>query len=375
MEFSLAMIVKNEEKVLKRCLESVKNLFDEIIIVDTGSTDNTKKIAKEYTNKIYDFVWVDDFSKARNFSFEKATKDYIMWLDADDILRESEQKAFIKLKPDVVMMKYNVSFDKFDNPTFSYFRERIVKKSCNFVWQDPIHEVIAPAGKIIYSSVFIEHRPYAKPSKEGRNLKIYESLLKNGANFSARQQYYYSRELMYNNKTNNAILNFQKFLSMPSAWIENKVSACIDLCRCYLSLNDQFSAKKSLLKSFEFTFPRAQICCMLADIFMQESKFDIAIYWYKCALKDKENSKSGAFVENTYYNVYPLLNLCVCYYKLGNYKKAELYNLKAGKFAPQNKYYLENLKFFESLKQKQNSQKWIKISNYLSKYFLFANIS
>ena len=72
---SLCMIVKNEELVLGRCLESIKDLVEEIIIVDTGSTDKTKEIAKLYTNNIYDFKWINDFSAARNFSFSKATKD------------------------------------------------------------------------------------------------------------------------------------------------------------------------------------------------------------------------------------------------------------------------------------------------------------
>ena len=75
---SLCMIVKNEEEVIGRCLESVKDIVDEIIIVDTGSTDNTKKIVSKYTNKIYDFEWKDDFAAARNFSFSKATKDYMV---------------------------------------------------------------------------------------------------------------------------------------------------------------------------------------------------------------------------------------------------------------------------------------------------------
>ena len=66
---SLCMIVKNEEAVLARCLDSLRGLMDEIIIVDTGSTDNTKEIALKYTDKVYDFSWGDDFAAARNFSF------------------------------------------------------------------------------------------------------------------------------------------------------------------------------------------------------------------------------------------------------------------------------------------------------------------
>lgn len=62
------MIVKNEEEVLRQCLDSVNNLCEEIIIVDTGSTDKTKEIAREYTDKVIDFKWIDDFSAARNFA-------------------------------------------------------------------------------------------------------------------------------------------------------------------------------------------------------------------------------------------------------------------------------------------------------------------
>ncbi len=80
------MIVKNEEELLQSCLESVADLCDEIIIVDTGSTDKTKAIATMYTDRIFDFTWIDDFSAARNFSFQQATKDFIFWLDADDLL-------------------------------------------------------------------------------------------------------------------------------------------------------------------------------------------------------------------------------------------------------------------------------------------------
>lgn len=115
IEISLCMIVKNEEKILARCLDSVADLVDEIVIVDTGSTDATKKIAANYTDKIYDFTWVDDFSAARNFAFSKAEKDYIYTADADEVMDEENRKRFCELKEvllpeiEIVQMKYGNS--------------------------------------------------------------------------------------------------------------------------------------------------------------------------------------------------------------------------------------------------------------------------
>src|SRR5690554_6641792 len=100
-KISLCMIVKNEEEVLAQCLDSVKDICDEIIIADTGSTDRTKEIAGKYTDKIYDFEWIDDFSAARNFAFSKATMDYILWLDADDVLLGEDQEKLKKLKKEL----------------------------------------------------------------------------------------------------------------------------------------------------------------------------------------------------------------------------------------------------------------------------------
>lgn len=87
---SVCYIVKNEEKNIRESLESIKNLADEIIIVDTGSTDNTKKICGEYTEKIFDYEWQNDYGSARNFSLSKATKEWILVLDADERLYNHE---------------------------------------------------------------------------------------------------------------------------------------------------------------------------------------------------------------------------------------------------------------------------------------------
>ncbi|MEN2453310.1 glycosyltransferase family 2 protein, partial [Bacillus sp. JR_15] len=95
---SLCMIVKNEEEVLADCLSSVQDIVDEMIIVDTGSTDRTKEIAHSFSAQVLDFEWVQHFAKARNFAFSRATKEYILWLDADDVLLEEDRQKFLQLK-------------------------------------------------------------------------------------------------------------------------------------------------------------------------------------------------------------------------------------------------------------------------------------
>ena len=95
-QLSVCIIAKNEEQLLKQCLNSIKDIADEIIFVDTGSTDKTKEIAKEFTTKIHDFKWIDDFSAARNFAIEKATGTWILFLDVDEVLSEESKE---KIKP------------------------------------------------------------------------------------------------------------------------------------------------------------------------------------------------------------------------------------------------------------------------------------
>jgi tetratricopeptide (TPR) repeat protein len=89
---SLCIIVKNEKNHLARCLRSVKPVVDEIILVDTGSSDETKDIARVFGAQVYDFLWVDDFSKARNFSLSKASGDWILVLDADETVSNKDHE-------------------------------------------------------------------------------------------------------------------------------------------------------------------------------------------------------------------------------------------------------------------------------------------
>ena len=97
---SICMIVRDEEKYIGQCLKKLKPLGYEIIIVDTGPIDRTKEIASAFTDKIYDFTWINDFSAARNFSIEKATNDYVLIMDSDEMLIQFDKKRLQKLVKD-----------------------------------------------------------------------------------------------------------------------------------------------------------------------------------------------------------------------------------------------------------------------------------
>jgi len=145
---SLSMIVKNEENYLHDCLQSVKEIIDEIIIVDTGSTDNTIKIAREFNAKIFTYKWDNDFSSARNYSLEHCNFDWVLYLDADERLSEksiNEIKQIIKTKNNKAYFcrVVNISEHSQRPSLMDYVRLFPNKKSIRFVGK--IHEQIEPS--------------------------------------------------------------------------------------------------------------------------------------------------------------------------------------------------------------------------------------
>jgi len=144
---SLCMIVKNEEDCLEACLESVKSVVDEIIIIDTGSTDSTLDIAKAYHAKIAYFQWNDNFSEARNKSLSLATKDWIMVIDADEVLDFKTKEALIEGLNDYTYDGYlikqlNFRGDDQNNPTDVVIIPRIFKNHRNFRYYRALHEQV-----------------------------------------------------------------------------------------------------------------------------------------------------------------------------------------------------------------------------------------
>lgn len=351
---SLCMIVRNEEKVLARCLESVKEVADEIIIVDTGSGDSTMEIARGYTDKVYEFAWTEDFAAARNASFLRASQDYCMWMDADDVLLEKDRKALLEYKKeipdtvDIVMMKYNTGFDETGKPTYSYYRERLIRNFKGYQWEGPVHEVIALTGELAYTDIAVTHQKISV-SDPDRNLRIFEKQLADGKKLDTRQQFYYARELYYHDRTEESCTVLEDFFHSAYAFLENRIEACRLLAQNLYKQGEGEKAICALFRSFLYDVPRAEICCDIGAYFFERGQLLQAVYWYQSALACQKKDTSGGFIEEDCYGYIPYLQLCVCYDKLGNKQQAFLYNEAAGRQKADGAAYLYNKKYFEQL--------------------------
>ena len=351
---SLCMIVKDEEENIKDCLDSVQGIADEIIIVDTGSTDNTKSIAKNYTDKLYDYTWKDDFSAARNFSFSKATMDYCMWLDADDRMKEGDRTRLIHWKnqtdgtTDVLMLPYISGFDEEGNAVFCYYRERLLKQTSGFVWKGRVHEAIECHGKVDYQDIRIEH--HSKKQTYGkRNLHIYETMRQEGVYFEARDSFYYARELYYHKKYEDALDEFRDFLRRKDAFIENQVEAYRIAAYCCYALENEKEALNFLLKALSISVPSGELCCDRGKHFMDRQQWTPAIFWYEGALRAPMREQAGGFVQKEHYGYIPCVQLSVCYEMVGKREIALDYHKKAGIYKPYGAEYKKNQEYFKSV--------------------------
>lgn len=348
---SLCMIVKNEEDVLERCLQSVAGLVDEINIVDTGSTDRTVEIAKKFTDRVFFYEWTGKFKDARNESFKYATKDYTFYMDADDVLLEADQKKFASLKAsldpatDSVTMFYQ-AVDEYDNVTIQYRRNRLLKTSRNFQWEGDCHNYIQVSGKILNADVAITHKKSSHAV--GRNLSIYQSKIANGDMFTPRDYFYYANELRENGHYKEAIENYTKNLEQEDGWIEDKVYACIYRADCYRLTGSFEKELTSLFASFAFSkTPRAEACSRIGYHFQVKRDYHAAIYWYKMAASLEPDPDRMSFSFPAYYTWYPHLQLCVCYYNLQDFKQSYAHNEIARQYRPQDERILFNKNLLE----------------------------
>ncbi len=290
---SVCMIVKNEEKNLRNCLTPLKQIADEIIIVDTGSTDRTKEIARDFTDKIYDFEWTYDFAAARNFAFSCATSDYIYSADADEVIDQGNMKFFQRLKkcliPDIEIITMIYVNPEDINMAYNNLRERrpkLFKRLRTFTWIDEIHETVRLDPVVYDSDIEIIHKPHENHSS--RDFHAFKKILTERGDMSERLWSMYAKELFFNGNKEDfwfAKPYFEKRVTTSEEF--SSLEAMCVVVRSWAE-NDYFDEVSAFLPELElFKTVPAEIDYSLGRIFEKQGDMDAAQKYFDKSKTDE----------------------------------------------------------------------------------------
>lgn len=271
---SLCLIVKNEP-LLEGCLQSFRDYVEEIVVVDTGSTDETtREVAQKYADKFEIFTecndpetgLIDDFSQARQRSFDLATQPWIIWADADDLVVGADKldKLIPKFQSSIngydglsIIFPYEYSYDEFGICTCHHYRERLFLNIKCFKWTNPVHEVVIPRDgsnvlHITSDDITYKHqRQYSNKKVEpNRNLRILKKYVEQIGESDARQFYYIGLEYCNAGMIDESIKYLTRYVSL-SGWEDEVVMACLKLVDIYQALGQYDEGLKWAFKSIE----------------------------------------------------------------------------------------------------------------------------
>ncbi|TAH69969.1 MAG: glycosyltransferase [Anaerolineaceae bacterium] len=338
---SICMIVKNEENILENCLEKLSHLGYEIVIADTGSTDKSKEIALRYTDKVYDYAWDQDFAAARNYVISKASNEYIMMIDADEIVVSCDKdklEDMIHKYPDGLgrLLIINDYSRKDESYRTNSRISRLFSKEL-YHYEGRIHEQLIPRkgiapGEIYDLPVHIYHGGYegdldTRTKKTERNINLLLKELADkgddpyilyqlGKSFYMREEYSTSCEWF------GKALNFD--LDPRLEYVQDMVESY-----GYALLNSkQYETAMGLLGVYDEFAVSADFVYLMGLIYMNNARFKEAIAEFIKATKMIRYKMDGVNSYRAYYNI------GVIYECLGQTEKANTYYSKCGDYKP-----------------------------------------
>ena len=361
---ALNMIVgAGDGKALRRCLESThaNETFDEIVIVSTSSDEEVKQVAQEYTDKVYDFEWCSEefpygnFGGARQKALEETTAEYVMWLDADDVVPVDEQEKLPKLREiagkglqsgiEVFFMRYILTLDASEEPSIALMRERIFRRIPKFQWRLPIHEIVCPdqsqLGQVAtLGGMSILHLPN-KPTfvSACRNLKMLQHEIDKNTD-SPHIKYHYGRDMLMAGKHAQGVKALDEFINDMQSNMNNLAAAAMDLMFFFAYQQLELRPNIDMLKldnvdevesyarcaiAFEPKYAEAYV--VLGDIYTRRGMYDAAEKLYKVAMK-KAFGASGAQLL-PYYEEVPATRISQLCARKGKYEESLWYNHRA----------------------------------------------
>lgn len=264
VKLSCCLIVRDESSTLRPCLKSLRPHVDELVVVDTGSKDDTPAIARDFADKFDTFtdcndsdglIW--DFALARNYSFGLATHEWVYWADGDDLVRGAEHLRGLCNTDGaaIYMMPYEYTHDETGKVTCIQWRERLVRPRESFRWVTPCHEVLVPQGScvpaVLHSQDVVNvHRieRSKKPREPNRNLRILDRYVKGPGRGDVRAWYYLGVEYARRRDFGSAMTILRHYTSR-SDWSDEKCLGLLEMAQMQLAIGDYEAAIEWALKA------------------------------------------------------------------------------------------------------------------------------
>lgn len=345
MDISCCMIVKNEASVLDNTLFLAKPIFDEIIIVDTGSVDDTVNIAKKYTDKVYFFSWNNNFSDARNFSISKAKNEWVFILDADEEIIEFDKYKITDLIKNERDIGRAVRRNALDNEQVYIERIKRLFNRNAFHFVGAIHEQVVARDRIEGNcfdiSIKMNHIGYVnevlkRTNKVDRNIDLLKSALKNDPR-DPYLNYQLGKSFSLKKDLKSARISFEKAIQLVEDVRYEYVEDLIESYGYTLLNQGLYREALKIEKYLNIYRNQADFCFLMALIYMNNARFDKAIEWFKTCLAAKEGNIEGI---NSYLPSFNIAAIYEClghtdealswYSKCAGYKKAEERMIKLG---------------------------------------------
>ena len=324
---TLCMIVRNEADVIERCLVSVEGIVDEMIIVDTGSTDDTIALCQSLGATVLPCAWQEDFSKARNYALEQATGDWILVLDADDEIDRADARRIRPLmendKADVYHFITKNLVGDVDSPSvLNYAQLRMFRNRPEFRYEGAIHEQIPSVSRVgsHLVSIHVIHRGYlddlvSKKRKIERNIGILKLEIDRNGHDPALQ-YYMGNELLRSNRMREALSCYAQAteelsrMAAPACWLPELPSKH---AFCLWHMGDPQAALDILDKALQETPEYTDLRFLMGCIWLEQRAFNQARQAFTACLEFGETPAhfpsqvgSGSFLPSFFLGVISL---------------------------------------------------------------------
>ena len=335
MKISLCMIVKNEELLLQKSLFAVAPYVDEIIVVDTGSTDRTKEIALDYKAKVYDFPWCDDFSAARNFSLWQAAHDWVLVLDADEVIThfDKDQLQSVMTADNSVVGRIKLINLLAGEKRSSERISRLFNRTL-FHYAGCIHEQVVGLDGQTYHTVNVDitalHSGYSeevikRTDKIARNINLLQQALHNSPDDTYLLYQLGKSHFLAKNFT-AAINTFTQALELPMNFSLEYVAELVETYGYALIKSERYAEALDLTQYEQYYNQSPDYLFLQGLIYMNNGMFSQAIELFLRCRGVTEGKTEGI---NSWL---PTYNIAVIYECLGKMEEATGYYKQCGNY-------------------------------------------